>query len=140
MPNARIEFFLDSNILIYAAAGRLDEPAKYKVASTLVESGAFGVSAQTLAEFCHVVRRRALLPDAELDEWLRFLDAFPGTPVDNALVRKGLAIARRYGIGYYDAALLAAAGRLGASLFYSEDLNHGQMYGDVRVINPFLQS
>ena len=39
---------------------------------------------------------------------------------------------------YYDAALLAAAERLGAPVFYSEDLSHNQRYGSVRVVNPFL--
>ncbi len=29
--------------------------------------------------------------------------------------------------------------RLGAKTFYSEDLNHNQIYGSVQVINPFLE-
>jgi predicted nucleic acid-binding protein len=33
---------------------------------------------------------------------------------------------------------VAAAARLGAPVLYSEDLSHGQDYGGVRVINPFL--
>ena len=33
---------------------------------------------------------------------------------------------------------IAAAERLGAKVLYSEDLNHGQTYGSVRVENPFL--
>jgi predicted nucleic acid-binding protein len=41
---------------------------------------------------------------------------------------------------YYDAALLAAAERLGASIFYSEDLSHRQTYGSVTVINPFIET
>lgn len=58
--------------------------------------------------------------------------------VDDTYVRAGLDCARRYGINYYDAALLAAAERLGAPVFYTEDLNHNQIYGSVRAINPFL--
>ena len=41
-------------------------------------------------------------------------------------------------IAYYDAAPLAAAERLRCPVFYSADLDHGQAYGDVRVINPFV--
>lgn len=34
--------------------------------------------------------------------------------------------------------LLYAAFELGCETVYSEDLNHGQLYAGVRVINPFL--
>lgn len=62
----------------------------------------------------------------------------PFMPVDQAYVVAGLLLARRYQLKYYDAALLAAAERFGAPVFYTEDLNHGQTYGSVRAINPFL--
>ncbi len=44
---------------------------------------------------------------------------------------------RRFQIHYYDAAIVAAAERLGAEILYTEDLNHGQRYGTVLVQNPF---
>ena len=40
--------------------------------------------------------------------------------------------------GVSDAVILAAAKRLGCHTVYSEDLNHGQDYDGVRVVNPFL--
>jgi predicted nucleic acid-binding protein len=58
--------------------------------------------------------------------------------VDDAYVRAGLECASQIRINYYDAALLAAAERLGAPVFYTEDLNHNQTYGTVRAVNPFL--
>lgn len=91
-----------------------------------------------MAEFTSVCRRKALLGDAALDRWLGFLGACPSVSVDEAYVRGGLECARRYRISFYDAALLAAAERLGAPVFYSEDLGHGQQYGAVRVVNPFM--
>jgi len=39
-----------------------------------------------------------------------------------------------------DAAIIAAAERLGASVLYAEDLNHGQSYRALRVVNPFKAS
>ena len=42
------------------------------------------------------------------------------------------------GISYWDAAILAAARALGSETVYSEDLNAGQRYGRVQVINPFV--
>lgn len=34
-------------------------------------------------------------------------------------------------------AVVASAARFGVGTLYSENLNHGQLYGSVRVINPF---
>jgi predicted nucleic acid-binding protein len=41
-----------------------------------------------------------------------------------------------YGISFWDALTVQAAGSSGAEAIYSEDLADGQSYGEVRVINP----
>jgi predicted nucleic acid-binding protein len=136
-----IDCFLDTNILVYAAAARDDEPRKAAIARDLIATKLFGVSAQTLSEFYVAVTREIARPLslAEIDGWIERLASFPFTAVDANIVRAGIFLARRYGIRYYDAALLAAADRLGATIFFSEDLNHNQLYGSVRVLNPFLE-
>ena len=137
----RIECFLDTNVLIYAAMGRLDEPRKFDVASALVDSKDFGLSGQVLAEFCvnAMAQRKGRTPltETELDLWMGLLGDYPFQPVDTGLVQMGLAYSRRFRISYWDAAILAAADRLGAPVLYTEDLNHNQLYGSVRVVNPF---
>jgi predicted nucleic acid-binding protein len=138
MPNEKIECFLDSNVLLYAASERTLDPRRHDIAYELVLGTLFGVSGQTLAEFANVARRKSLANDAAVDHWMVFLGQLPFVPVDQAYVVAGLQMARRYRLKYYDAALLAAAERLGAPVFYTEDLNHNQTYGSVRAINPFL--
>ncbi len=135
-----IDCFLDTNVLAYAAVGKRDEPHKAAVARQIIATELFGLSAQTLAEFYVVVAGKIASPMslAEIDAWIERLAAFPLAIVDADVVRAGIVLARRYRIRYYDAALLAAAERLGATIFYSEDLSHGQTYGSVRVVNPFL--
>jgi len=121
--------------------GRLDEPRKFDVASALVDSKDFGLSGQVLAEFCvnAVAQRKGRTPltETELDLWMGLLGDYPIQPVDAGLVQMGLAYSRRFRISYWDAALIAAAERLGAPVLYTEDLNHNQLYGSVRVVNPF---
>jgi len=63
--------------------------------------------------------------------------AFPCQAIDHQLVRIAVEQSERYGISYWDAAILAAAEALGAHTVYSEDLSAGQRYGRVRVIDPF---
>jgi predicted nucleic acid-binding protein len=139
MPTERIECFLDTNILIYAASERNRDLRRFPIAHKLALESLFGIAGQTLAEFVSVLRRKDLADDDTIDRWLTFLGAFPLVPVDQAYVRAGLDAARRFRIAYYDAALLAAAERLGAPIFYTEDLNHNQVYGSVRAVNPFLE-
>jgi predicted nucleic acid-binding protein len=43
----------------------------------------------------------------------------------------------RWQTSLWDALIIAAARESGATTLISEDLNHGQDYGGVRVLNPF---
>ncbi len=135
----RSERFLDTNILIYAALGRKDDLLKYQVAKRIIAGEKIGLSAQVLAEFYVGVTKKPTtsLAMPETDRWMDVLSRFPVVPVDESLVRTAIVLARRFKIHYYDAAIIAAAERLGAPVLYTEDLNHGQHYGSVQVRNPF---
>ena len=131
--------FLDTNVLLYAATGKADDPRKFAIADRITFGESFAVSAQVLAEFyvSVAVKPKRPISGHEADRWISLLGRFPLLPVDGRVVEAGIDLARRYQIHYYDAAIVAAAERLGASLIYSEDLNHGQRYGSVLVENPF---
>lgn len=131
---------MDTNILIWAAQRNPDDPRKSAISRELVLGQVFGVSAQSIAEFINAASRaRIALPAEQIDRWIEFLSSMPFTVLDVGIVRRGFWMSRRYRIQYYDAALIAAAERLGAPIFYTEDVNHNQLYGSVRAINPFLE-
>ena len=50
---------------------------------------------------------------------------------------RALAIKEMYGIQFFDSLLLAAAESSGCDEFWTEDLNDGQSYCGIKVINPF---
>jgi predicted nucleic acid-binding protein len=135
----RAESFLDTNVLVYAAAGRGSQETKRDQALALIAAEDFGSSAQVLQEFYVTVTRKIEAPvtATEALEWIEQLEAFPTVPVDASLVKIAVEISERYRISYWDAAILSAAEALGARTLYSEDLNHGQQYGLVQVRNPF---
>ncbi|MBV9568476.1 MAG: PIN domain-containing protein [Hyphomicrobiales bacterium] len=111
-----VETSLDTNVLIYAAAGRVSEAAKQRSALACIGAANFGASGRVLAEsYTNVTRkpRRPLARSQALD-WIERLAEFPVFPI------------------------LAAAEELGAPIICSEDLNHGQMYGSLKVVNPFV--
>jgi predicted nucleic acid-binding protein len=119
--------------------GRGAESKKRARANELILAGDFGTSGQVLQEFYTVATRKGeSLTPKEAFSWIERLVNFPCVPIDAALVVDAIAISDRYRISYWDGAIIAAAETLGAATLYTEDLNHGQMYGSVRVINPFL--
>ena len=134
--------FFDTNVLVYAALGSGPDEGKRERALELVESEEFGTSAQVLQEFFVTVAKKASLPlsAAQAMEWIEQWTAFPCVAIDHQLVRIAIEKSARYAISYWDAAILAAAEALGAHTVYSEDLNDGQQYGRVRVVNPFSRS
>ena len=133
------EVFLDSNILVYAAMVRPGEEFKRQRALDLIQSEHFGTSAQVLQEFYVTVVRKAKHPLTAVQalEWIHQWAAFPCQAIDRDLVQIAIEISVRYKIGYWDAAIIAAAASLGARILYSEDLNNRQSYGSVQVVNPF---
>lgn len=53
------------------------------------------------------------------------------------VLHAAFAIRERFGLSYWDSAILAAARACGCNLVYSEDLSHIQDYDGLRVVNPF---
>jgi predicted nucleic acid-binding protein len=137
-----VEAFVDTNVLLYAAAGALRYPAKNKLAWDIINTGNYAISAQVLAEFyVNATKARkdrpAPMEVPEASMWVENLSTVPVVPIDQFIVQQAVAYAQRYMISYWDAALIAAAEIVKAPILYTEDLNHGQKYGSVIAINPF---
>lgn len=132
--------FLDSNVLVYAVDPR--DKRKMNIAKDIVASALRGytkcaISVQSLTEFVNVAIRKLNKPIDEIND---FLNAYMGLQticIDPTMVPRGFEIKNRYDIQFYDAMMLAAAERVGANEFYTEDLNDGQLYGSVKAVNPF---
>lgn len=134
-----VDCFLDTNVLVYAAAGRGAEANKRARALELIETRDFGLSSQVLQEFYVTVVHKleiGLSPGVAL-EWIEQLESFPCLAIDAGLVKVAAEFSQRHRISYWDGAIVAAAEALGATTLFSEDLSHGQLYGSVRVENPF---
>lgn len=131
--------FLDTNILLYAIDDA--DMRKQRIALDLIESCAqqqSGVlSTQVLLEYVanltrkyKVSRQTAALMAAAFAEW---------SVVDGDLTLVMLAMARsaESSLSIWDAMVLEAALRAGARTLYSEDMNAGQQYGGLTIVNPF---
>ena len=98
-----VDAFLDTNVLVYAAAGREQEATKRARALDLIDEIDFGLSAQVLQEFYVTVVRKveAPLSPSEALEWIEQLEAFPCQSLDPSLVKLGVEISQRYRISYW---------------------------------------
>lgn len=132
------EFFLDTNILLYAASTAAAEKPKRDVARELLGRDGAGFSVQVLAEFFVNATSKFKLPEDTIIRILESLESYPILPVTEAVFWSALAIRKRYQISYWDSAIIAAAIELRCDTLYSEDLNHGQVYEGLKVVNPFL--
>ena len=130
---------VDTNILVYAFDKAGQHGQKEQRSRSLIASSNFGTSAQILQEFFVVVTRKFRRPETYDRAALQVeaLSRLPCVAIDSHIVVSAIAISRRFQISYWDAAVIAAAEDIGAPTVYTEDLNHGQKYGTVTVINPF---
>ena len=136
-----VECILDADILAHAAL-RHDDAAgerKRRLALDLIETADFGVSGQILQEFAAILltKARPSMPAPLVHDWVERLSLRPVAPLDADLVLQALLAGERHKLSPYRAGIVAAAGALGASVIYSEEMEHGARYGAVRIVNPF---
>ena len=133
------EVFLDSNVLLYACSSAPDDAEKRRVAEDLILSRPFALSAQVLQEFiANALRKPRLgISEGNIDATLQMASLVRVQSVTRELVLSAVTLRRRYPLSQWDATILAAAMELGCRVVYSEDMNDGQDYGGVRMVNPF---
>lgn len=132
--------FVDTNVLLYAISNVEKERAKAERASALLGDRDLRLSVQVLQEF-YVQATRGGRPDrVTADQASGFVESFlrfPVQPLTTKLVLAAVGTSQRFGLSYWDAAIIEAARQSGCDVVLSEDLKEGTDYGGVRVENPF---
>lgn len=132
--------FVDTNILLYAISRDPNEADKARRANGILSARDLGLSVQVLQEF-YVQATRATRQDAiKHDQAVGLIDAWRRFPVQEMTVDVMVAAfgtRSRFGISYWDAAIIEASRALGCAMVLSEDLDVGTDYDGVRVENPF---
>jgi predicted nucleic acid-binding protein len=133
--------FVDANILVYSCDPR--DPRKREVAADLLkrlwqeQSGR--ISLQVLNEFYSVVTRKASPSIPQEVAWKKveqLLEWHP-QPIDTAVLQQARSVEARYKLNWWDALIVAAAQLQNCSILYTEDMQHGALFGSVLVRNPF---
>ncbi len=129
-------------VLIYAVSPPVGEAEKRRLAQELLREGGLAVSVQVLQEFYFQVTRPHRKEPLTHEQAMKFIDSireFPVRDLTLEVFRAGVSICRRFGLSYWDGAILAAARACGCDVVYTEDLSDGHDYDGLRVINPFRE-
>lgn len=131
--------FFDSNIVVYAhdrrdvrkQARAIDLMAAHARDATLT------ISTQVLAESYSILLRKRLLDADDAIGALEALVVGRVVSADAASVMRGLQLSRRYRLSSWDGLIVQAALDAGCTTLFTEDMQAGQRFGDLEVVNPF---
>jgi predicted nucleic acid-binding protein len=136
-------FFLDTNIFVYS----FDQSAAVKAhkAEQLIRQALTTrkgiVSYQVVQEFYNVALRRFSQPMRQGDAELYLATVFRpllGVHSSPALYAEALRLQAQSGLSWYDSLIVSAAVQARCDFLFTEDLQHGQRFGSLRVENPLL--
>lgn len=127
--------FFDTNVLIYAFSSQ--DPRQSAALTLLLRGGTIGV--QTLNEYATVATRKLRVPWPDVINRLDTIQQLcePAIPLTVKIHQLGIRIAHAYGFQVFDALLLAAALEASCTVFYSEDMQEGQVIEGLTIRNPF---
>lgn len=132
--------FVDTNVFVYLFDG--DSPGKQEVARRILDERPeeLVLSIQVLGEFYVSVTRKLAKPLAPETARRAVADlcALRVRPVLPELVQAAVQRSSAAQLSYWDALIVESAIDAGAVSLLTEDLQHGQRFGRLRVVNPFL--
>ena len=131
--------FIDTNIVVYANDKR--DPVKQKTAATLIStlmaSGDGVISTQVLQEYAAISLQKLHQRHDVIIRTLAILEQLEVIQQNPDMIRKAVELKTLYQISFWDACIISNAEAAGCSTILSEDLNSGQFYSGIAVINPF---
>lgn len=131
--------FLDTNILVYAF--EKDIPVKREIALSLIKpEKPWQISWQVVQEFSSVALHKFKVPldadyltDFSTEILWPHCTVFPSPQIH----RIAIQLHRDTQYRFYDCLIVAAALESGAKILYSEDLQNGRSFGEMKIVNPF---
>lgn len=130
--------FFDTNILVYS----VDEadPQKREIALSLIAKHAIAkdaaISAQVLQEFYVASTRRLGINPIEARQLVKDFQMFELVQVTPGIIDEAIDRSILDQISFWDGLILSAAKLSRCEKLYSEDMNHGQAFGQARLVEP----
>ena len=126
-----------------AVSAAAEDTDKQRRALDLLGTRALALSVQVIQEFyVQATRPSRPGPSRMRRPWAssNLFNVFPVQAIALDVMRAALTIRERFGLSWWDSAILAAARMCGCDAVYSEDPSDEQDYDGLRVVNPFTHS
>lgn len=134
--------FLDTNVLVYCFDE--NEPEKREIArkliATALRNGRGVISWQVVQEFLNVAMHKWESPmtAGDANEYLSTtLEPLCTVYPSASLWHTALSIQAQSQYRFYDSLIVASALQCGTKILYSEDLQSGRKFGEMKIQNPF---
>lgn len=133
--------FVDTNVLVYRHDS--SDPVKQARADDwyayLWRSRTGRLSVQVLQELYSVLTRKLKpgMAAPEARRIVRALGAWAPLGIDLATIERAWILEQRSSLSWWDALIVAAAQTSECEVLLTEDLQNGQTFGQVRVVDPF---
>lgn len=136
-----VRSFLDSNVLLYAedrsAGGKRDQ------AIALLEEGFRSrrgvISTQVLKEYFVNATRKLNVPAEVARESVALYRRLTTVIVTPEEILEAIDLHRLHSLSFWDSLIIGCARKSGCRVLYSEDLQDGCVFGELKVVNPFTR-
>jgi predicted nucleic acid-binding protein len=135
------KIFIDTNILVYTLDQKNIEKRDMarKIVKKVVESHQPVISTQVIKEF-YVVASTKLKADPIIVK--NIIHNFHNMEIVNndlELIEQAIDISILSQLSFWDSLIIAAAEKANCEYVLSEDLNSGQNYRGIKLLNPFIK-
>ena len=132
--------FFDSNILVYSDDG--DAPVKQARSLDLLEQSRRSqrgvLSTQVLQEYFVTATKKLGVPAPIAKEKVRIFSRFSLVLITAEDVLAAVDLHQLHQLSFWDGLIVRAALSSGCSVLFSEDMQHGQRFEGLSIVNPFL--
>jgi len=135
------KIFIDTNILVYTLDGR--DRAKQAKAREIVSAIASKhlpvISTQVVKEFFVVATTKLKTEAITAKQIVHNFHNMEVVANDLDLIEQAIDIHLLSQISFWDALIVAAAEKANCEYIFSEDLNDGQLYRGIKIVDPFKE-
>jgi predicted nucleic acid-binding protein len=133
--------FVDTNVLVYQrdSSERAKQPRAKKWMDLLWQRRAGRLSTQVLQEYYQTVTRKLSrgLGREDAREEVRDLSAWRPVSISQDVIERAFGLEDRFSLSLWDSLIVAAAQHASCRFLLTEDLQDGQRFDNLVVLDPF---
>lgn len=129
--------FIDSNIFIYLYDDKYPERQAHSRSLIRELKNNIVISSQVLKEVSSVLLKKFDLPIETVKSFIYVSEKYEVVDTPAPVIRHALDLMLSHSVSFWDALIIATAQSAYCNRIYTEDLQHGQKFSGLEIVNPF---